>query len=61
MLIDFYSTLREFKVPVSLRELLDLHEALHHRLAYANMDDFYLLARTCMVKDEKHFDKFDQA
>lgn len=61
MLIDFYNTLREFKVPVSLREFLDLHDALSHNLAFASEEEFYLLSRTCMVKDEKHFDKFDQA
>ena len=40
---------------------MDLLAALKHRLVYANLDDFYLLTRTCLVKDEKHYDKFDRA
>jgi uncharacterized protein len=61
MLINFFLTLRKYKVPVTLRELMDLLQALQHRLVYANIDDFYLLARTCLVKDEKNYDKFDRA
>ena len=26
-----------------------------------SLDDFYVLARTCLVKDEQHFDRFDLA
>jgi uncharacterized protein len=61
MLINFFLTLKKYKVPVSLRELMDLLEAMQHRLVYANIDDFYLLSRTCLVKDEKNYDKFDRA
>ena len=61
MLIDFFYTLRRYKVPVTIRELLDLVEAMRHRVVYADVDDFYLLSRACLVKDEKHYDKFDQA
>ena len=61
MLINFFLTLRKYKVPCTLRELMDLLEALKQRLVYANIDDFYLLSRTCLCKDEKHYDKFDRA
>lgn len=61
MLIDFFTHLRRHKLPCSLRELLDLHAALGARLASVDMDDFYLLARTLLVKDEAHFDRFDRA
>jgi uncharacterized protein len=61
MLINFFLTLKKYKVPVSLRELMDLIEAMQQRLVYANVDDFYLLSRTCLVKDEKNYDKFDRA
>ena len=61
MLIDFFLEVRRAKVPASLRELLDLLEALQNRLAFANMEEFYYLARVCLVKDERHFDKFDRA
>jgi uncharacterized protein with von Willebrand factor type A (vWA) domain len=61
MLINFFLTLRKYKVPVTIRELMDLIAALQSRLVYANIDDFYLLSRTCLVKDEKNYDKFDRA
>lgn len=61
MLIKFFFALREHRVPVTIRELLDLIQALQAGLAYANIDDFYLLSRTVLVKDERHFDKFDKA
>ena len=61
MLINFFLTLRRYKVPVTIRELMDLIGALDKRLVYSNVDDFYLLSRTAMVKDEKNYDKFDRA
>lgn len=61
MLINFFLTLRKYKVPVTIRELMDLLAGLKYQLVYANVDDFYLLSRTAMVKDEKNYDKFDRA
>ncbi len=61
MLINYFLTLRRYKVPVTIRELMDLIAALNERLIYSSVDDFYLLSRTCMVKDEKDYDKFDRA
>ncbi|MFT5561870.1 MAG: hypothetical protein ACI9Z9_001747 [Litorivivens sp.] len=61
MLISFFITLKKAGVPVSIRELLDLISALRARLVFANVDDFYHLARLCMVKDEKYYDRFDIA
>ena len=67
MLIDFFYALRAGKLPVSVREFLTLLEALQAGVAGPNsddawsMEDFYHLARTTLVKDEKHFDKFDRA
>ncbi|GAB1257947.1 vWA domain-containing protein [Aurantivibrio plasticivorans] len=61
MLINFFYGLRNSQVPVSLKELLILLEALEKRVAFGSIDDFYLLSRTCLVKDEKYFDKFDRA
>jgi uncharacterized protein with von Willebrand factor type A (vWA) domain len=40
---------------------MDLINGLQHQLVYANLDDFYLLSRTALVKDEKNYDKFDRA
>ena len=61
MLINFFLTLRKYKLPVTIRELVDLLRAMELRVVYANIDDFYLLSRTCLVKDEKNYDKFDRA
>ena len=61
MLVDFFFELHRGKVPVSIREFLDLLAALNERIVYADMEQFYFLSRTVLVKDEKHFDKFDQA
>lgn len=61
MLIDFFMEVRRSKVPASLREYLDLVNALKHRLAFTDMEDFYYLSRLCLVKDERHYDKFDRA
>ena len=61
MLIDFFLHLKGKKLPVSTREFLTLLEALKERVAGNSIDDFYFLARTCLVKDETHYDKFDQA
>ncbi|MGL6072336.1 vWA domain-containing protein [Craterilacuibacter sp.] len=60
MLIDFFYALREAGLPVSLKEWLTLLEALKRQLVFASIDDFYLLARTVLIKDEKYFDRFDQ-
>ena len=61
MLINFFYTLKTAGVPVSIKELLVLLEAMQQHLAFGSIDDFYVLARTCLVKDEKYFDRFDQA
>ena len=67
MLIDFFYTLRAAKLPVSVKEFLSLLEALQAGVVGPqsddawSLDDFYYLARTALVKDEKHFDKFDRA
>ena len=61
MLIDFFLHLRNKQLPVSTREFLTLLEAMQAGLSNHNIDDFYVLARACLVKDEKHYDKFDLA
>lgn len=64
MLIDFFYTLRSAKLPVSVKEFLVLLEAMEAGVVgpeAGNLDDFYYLARTSLVKDEKHYDKFDRA
>lgn len=61
MLIPFFFKLRDAGVPVSITEFLVLLEALEARVAEASAEDFYYLSRACLVKDERHFDRFDNA
>jgi uncharacterized protein with von Willebrand factor type A (vWA) domain len=61
VLINFFHTLRDVGIPVTTRELLDLYEGLSRHVAFGSADDFYFLSRTCLVKDEKYFDRFDKA
>lgn len=60
MLIDFFYSLRHAKLPVSVKEYLTMLEALKAQVIAPSIDEFYYLARMTLVKDEKHFDKFDQ-
>lgn len=60
MLIDFFTALRDAGLPVSLKEFLTLLEALKQQVAFGSLDAFYYLARTTLIKDEKHYDRFDQ-
>ena len=60
MFHPFFSDLRRAKIPVSIREYLTLLEALDKGVAGMDVDDFYYLARTALVKDERDLDKFDQ-
>lgn len=61
MLISFFFKLREYKVPCTLRELLDLIRALEQHIVFADLEGFYSLSRTIMVKDERFYDRFDRA
>lgn len=61
MLIDFFFSLKDAKVPVSIKEFLILLEALDKQVIEPSLDDFYFLSRTTLVKDEANFDKFDKA
>ena len=61
MLIDFFFSLKDAKIPVTIREFLTLLEAMDKRVIGPSMDDFYYLSRLTLVKDEAHFDKFDRA
>ena len=60
MFIPFFFQLRDAGIPVSLREFLLLLEAMKADVADYRVDSFYHLARAVLVKNEKHFDRFDQ-
>ena len=61
MLVNFFHGLRDAGIPVTTRELLDLLAGMQQHVAFASIDDFYYFSRTCLVKDEKYFDRFDRA
>ncbi len=61
MFTPFFEALRGHGVPVSLREYLSFLEGMKSGIATYDVNHFYLLARTTMVKDERHLDRFDQA
>ncbi len=60
MFVAFFHELKTAGVPVTLREYLTLMEAMEKDLAGRRVEDFYYLARTALVKDERNLDKFDR-
>ncbi len=60
MLTKFFFMLREGGLKPSITELLTLLEAMRSGVARQSVDDFYYLARSCLVKDESQFDRFDK-
>ena len=60
MFFTFFDELRAAKVPVTLKEYLALMEALKAGVIDMKIDEFYVLARTVLVKDERNLDKFDR-
>lgn len=61
MLIDFFLHLKAARLPVSIKEYLLLLEAMGKQVIGPSIEEFYLLARAALVKDERLFDKFDKA
>ena len=59
MFLDFFFKLKNAKIPVSLNEFLNLLNALDNQVISYDVNAFYYLARTCLIKDEKLFDRFD--
>ena len=60
MLIPFFFELKKAALPVSIKEYLTLMEALSLGVGERTVDDFYYLSRTCLVKDESLYDRFDR-
>ncbi|MGA2777963.1 MAG: VWA domain-containing protein [Steroidobacteraceae bacterium] len=61
MLVRFFFGLREAGVPATIPEFLTLLEALKAGVGGQTSESFYVLSRTCLVKDEGHYDRFDRA
>ncbi|MFT5111175.1 MAG: hypothetical protein ACI8P9_000486 [Parasphingorhabdus sp.] len=60
MLVDFFQHLRKARIPVSITEYLALMEGLSKGVSNYDVDNFYFLSRTILVKDERHIDRFDK-
>ena len=60
MFVNFFQELKEANLPVTLREYLTLLEALEAGIPNRNVEDFYYLSRSTLVKDERNLDKFDR-
>ncbi|TVR59967.1 MAG: VWA domain-containing protein [Candidatus Competibacteraceae bacterium] len=60
MMTEFFRKLRQASIPVTLTEFLTLLEALNQRVTTHSIEEFYYLARATLVKDERHYDRFDQ-
>ncbi|MEM6987446.1 MAG: VWA domain-containing protein [Pseudomonadota bacterium] len=60
MFIDLFEKLKRGGVPVSLTELLALHDCLRAGVIEPNINSFYDVARVCLVKDERYYDRFDR-
>ncbi len=59
MFLDFFFKLKNSKIPVSINEYFNLLNALDNQVISYDVYAFYYLARTCLIKDEKLFDRFD--
>ena len=59
MFLDFFLLLKEEGLPVSIGEYLNLLEALNKRVAAFNVEEFYFLSKTILVKHEQFLDRYD--
>ena len=60
MVSNFFLELKDANIPVTIREYLTLLDAMNQGVADYDVDDFYYLSRSCLVKDERNLDKFDR-
>ena len=60
MYTNFFLDLKKFGVPVSIQEFLTFLNCLQTNLTEFEIEKFYFLAKTSLVKHEKYFDTFDQ-
>jgi uncharacterized protein len=60
MFTTFFHELKRAGLPVTLKEYLTLLEGLNADLPGRRVEDFYYLSRACLIKDERHLDRFDR-
>ena len=58
MFVDFFYTLRQVGIPVSPTSFLTLQKALSKGLVNS-IADFYVTARSVLIKSERYFDLYD--
>ncbi|OQY11054.1 MAG: hypothetical protein B6I31_05680 [Desulfobacteraceae bacterium 4572_19] len=59
MFINFFYKLRDMGIPISPTSFLKLQKALSNGMINS-LDDFYITARTVLIKSERYFDLFDR-
>jgi hypothetical protein len=60
MFLNLFLTMRQYRIPVSIREYLSLLECLSNDVISYKVEDFYFLSRSVLIKNEKHIDRFDK-
>jgi uncharacterized protein len=60
MFINFFLELKKAKLPVSMREYLDMLDGIQQGVVRFSIDEFYYFTRAALVKDERNLDKFDR-
>lgn len=60
MFVDLFEKLKRAGLPVSITELIMLHDCLRAGVVEPTVESFYDIARVCLVKDERYYDRFDQ-
>jgi uncharacterized protein len=60
LFVDFLYLLREYGVPATLKDLLDLNKGLEKGLVHT-IDDLFIFMRLCFVRRVEHMDPFERA
>ncbi len=60
MFLNLFLTMRQYRIPVSIREYLSLLECLSNDVISYKVEEFYFLSRSVLIKNEKHIDRFDK-
>lgn len=59
MFLKFFYALKSAHLPVTIREYLMMMEGMKQDLPNKRVEEFYYFSRMCLIKDERHLDKFD--
>ncbi|MCP4780950.1 MAG: VWA domain-containing protein [Hyphomicrobium sp.] len=60
MFATFFQDLKSAGLPVTLKEYLTLLEGLSAGIPGRSVEGLYYLSRACLIKDERHLDRFDR-